>query len=69
MNVPKVYYDAGADITFITYVENIDEVKFIKKEVNGPISIAAGMPYNIKNFTIGDLTELGVARVSFVQHY
>jgi 2-methylisocitrate lyase-like PEP mutase family enzyme len=37
----NLYYDAGADITFITYVETLDEVKFIKKEVKSPISIAA----------------------------
>jgi 2-methylisocitrate lyase-like PEP mutase family enzyme len=61
----NLYYDAGADITFITYVETLDEVKFIKKEVKSPISIAAGMPYNIENFTISDLRELGVERVSF----
>jgi 2-methylisocitrate lyase-like PEP mutase family enzyme len=59
------YLDAGADITFVTYVETIGEVKFLKNNVNGPISIAAGMPYNIQNFTLEDLIELGVERVSF----
>ena len=59
------YLDAGADITFVTYVETIDEVKFLKNNVNGPISIAAGMPYNIQNFTLDDLIELRVERVSF----
>ena len=34
-------------------------------EVKGPISIAAGMPYNINNFSIEDLKNLGIARVSF----
>jgi len=58
------YLEAGADMAFITYVETLDEVKKITEEVKGPVSIAAGMPYNIRNFTIGDLKEYGVARVS-----
>jgi len=58
------YLDDGADLVFITYVETLDEVETIIKEVKGPVSIAAGMPYNIKNFSIADLDRLGVARVS-----
>jgi 2-methylisocitrate lyase-like PEP mutase family enzyme len=58
------YLEDGADLVFITYVETLDEVKTITKEVKGPVSIAAGMTYNIKNFTIDDLGKLGVARVS-----
>lgn len=58
------YLEAGADLAFITYVETLDEVKRVTKEVKGPVSIAAGMPYNIRNFTIGDLKKYGVARVS-----
>lgn len=58
------YIEAGADLAFITYVATLDEVKTITKEVKGPVSIAAGMPYNINNFTINDLKKYGVARVS-----
>ncbi len=58
------YLETGADIAFITYVETLDEVKTITHEVKGPISIAAGMHYNIKNFSINDLKKYGVARVS-----
>lgn len=58
------YLEAGADLAFITYVATLDEVKRVTKEVKGPVSIAAGMPYNIKNFTINDLKRCGVARVS-----
>jgi 2-methylisocitrate lyase-like PEP mutase family enzyme len=58
------YLDDGADLVFITYVETLDEIETITKEVKGPVSIAAGMPYNIKNFKIADLEKLGVARVS-----
>lgn len=58
------YLDDGADLIFITYVETIDEVETITKEVKGPVSIAAGMPYNINNFSIADLGKSGVVRVS-----
>ena len=58
------YIDDGADLIFITYVETLDEVKTITKEVKGPVSIAAGMPYNLNNFSIADLEKLGVARIS-----
>ena len=52
------YIEAGADLAFITYVETIEEVKKIVREVKGPVSIAAGMPYNVKEFSIHDLAEM-----------
>ena len=58
------YLEVGADLAFVTYAATLDEVKQITKEVKGPVSIAAGQPYNINNFTINDLKKLGVARVS-----
>lgn len=58
------YLLAGADLAFITYLETLDEVKKVAREVKGPVSIAAGLPYNTKNFKIKDLENLGVARVS-----
>jgi 2-methylisocitrate lyase-like PEP mutase family enzyme len=58
------YLSAGADLAFITYVETLDEVKKIIRKINGPLSIAAGMPYNLRNFSVDDLSRLGVARVS-----
>jgi 2-methylisocitrate lyase-like PEP mutase family enzyme len=60
----NLYIKAGADIVFAAYVETLDEVETLKNEVKGPISIAAGMPYNINNFSIDDLKNLGIARVS-----
>lgn len=60
----NLYLEAGADLAFICYAATLDEVKTLVKEVHGPISIAAGLPYNIKAFTINDLRELGVARIS-----
>ncbi|WP_414470188.1 isocitrate lyase/PEP mutase family protein [Methanobacterium sp. ACI-7] len=58
------YLEAGADLTFVTYVETLEEVKKITEEVKGPVSIAAGMPYNIQNFSINNLRECGVTRIS-----
>lgn len=58
------YLGDGADLVFISYVETLEEVQTITREVNGPVSIAAGMPYNIKNFSIANLKLSGVARVS-----
>jgi len=58
------YLEAGADLCFVAYVKTLDEVKLFSKEINGPISIAVGLPYNIKEFSINDCVELGIARVS-----
>ena len=64
INRANQYLEIGADLAFITYVETLNEVKTLIQEVDGPISIAAGLYYNIKNFSINDLKEYGVARVS-----
>lgn len=58
------YLNSGADLTFITYVENLEEVKTITKKVKGPVSIAAGLSYNIDSFSVDDLKKYGVKRVS-----
>jgi len=60
----NLYLEAGSDIVFVTKVETLDEVKLLAKEINGPLSIAAGLHYNIDNFSINDLQEIGIARVS-----
>ncbi len=60
----NLYLKSGADIAFVPYVKTLEEVKTLKKEVRGPISIAAGMPYNINNFSIKDLENIGVSRIS-----
>ncbi len=60
----NIYLNSGANMAFIPYVETLEEVRILNKEVKGPISIAAGMPYNINNFSIEDLENIGVARVS-----
>lgn len=58
------YLESGADICFVTYAKTLDELKLFAKEIDGPISIAAGQPYNIQEFSIDDCIELGIARVS-----
>ena len=44
----NVYLDSGATIAFITYAETLEEVETAVREVKGPVTIAAGMPYNLK---------------------
>lgn len=58
------YLNAGVDLAFICYTATLEEAKTLVREVHGPISIAAGQPYNIREFCIDDLRMLGIARVS-----
>ncbi len=60
----NLYLEAGADIVFATAVSTLEEVRELVREIHGPLSVAAGMPYNLHAFSINDLKELGVARVS-----
>ena len=58
------YLDSGATLAFVAYTETMEEALTITREVKGPVTIAAGMPYNLHNFTIDDLKKCGVARIS-----
>jgi 2-methylisocitrate lyase-like PEP mutase family enzyme len=58
------YLQAGADLIFVTLVSTPDEAKRLVDGIQGPVSIAAGMPYNIRTLTIGQLRTCGVARIS-----
>jgi 2-methylisocitrate lyase-like PEP mutase family enzyme len=60
----NAYLAAGADLAFVTAVASMDEVRFLVREVKGPLSIAAGMPYNLRTLSLKALKETGVARVS-----
>ena len=60
----KAYLAAGADLAFVTAVATMEEVRFLVREIQGPLSIAAGMPYNIRTMSIKALKDAGVARVS-----
>ena len=60
----NTYLESGANLAFITYAETMEEALTITREVKGPVTIAAGMPYNLQNFSIADLEKIGVARIS-----
>lgn len=61
----NLYLNAGADLIFIVNVATIDQVKALVAGVDGPISIASGMPYTLNGLTVNGLRECGVARTSF----
>ncbi len=58
------YLDAGADMVFVTGVKTLEEARQLVRQVNGPVSIAAGLAYNIDAMSIKELRACGVARVS-----
>ncbi|MEN6348975.1 MAG: isocitrate lyase/PEP mutase family protein [Syntrophomonas sp.] len=58
------YLAAGADLVFVAYADTLEEVALLQKEIQGPLSIAAGLPYNIRAFSINDLIGLNLARIS-----
>ena len=60
----NAYLAAGADLAFVTAVATMEEVRFLVREIDGPVSIAAGMPYNIRVMSVKALKDAGVARVS-----
>lgn len=60
----NLFLEAGADMVFVTKVASLEEVETLVKEIAGPVSIAAGMAYNIGGFSIRELLDRGVARVS-----
>jgi len=60
----NLYVEAGADLVFVTGVSTLEEVGVLVKGIKGPVSIAAGLANNLQAFSINDLKELGVARVS-----
>ncbi len=60
----NAYLAAGADLAFVTAVATMEEVRFLVREIHGPVSIAAGMPYNFRTLSVKALKEAGVARVS-----
>jgi len=59
----NLYLAAGADLAFVVAVATVEEARRLVGEVQGPVSIAAGMPYNL-GLSVAELRECGVARVS-----
>jgi len=60
----NLYLEAGADLVFVTHVKTRQEVTTLVRELQGPLSIAAGLPYNLHDLSLQDLQVLGVRRVS-----
>lgn len=60
----NLFLEAGGDLAFVTGVTTLEEVRTLVAEIQGPVSIAAGMPNNIGSLSIRDLRECGVGRVS-----
>ncbi len=60
----NAYLAAGADLAFVMGVAALEEVRFLVREIHGPLSIAAGLPYNIRAMSVKALKDAGVARVS-----
>ncbi len=57
------YLQAGADLAFVLGVARLDEVQTLVAEIAGPVSIAAGLPYNM-DLSVAELKKCRVARVS-----
>jgi thioredoxin type arsenate reductase len=60
----NLYLAGGGDLAFVTAVATIEEAAALANGIRGPISIAAGMPYNLRTLPIQELRRLRVARVS-----
>ncbi|MCW9035167.1 MAG: isocitrate lyase/PEP mutase family protein [Rhodospirillales bacterium] len=58
------YLRAGADMAFVVGVKTMEEVKAIVAEIEGPLSLATGLPYNREAMPIEALKALGIARIS-----
>ena len=60
----NAYLQAGADLAFVVGVSDLAQVELLVQEIDGPISIAAGMPNTMGAFSVAQLRDAGVARVS-----
>lgn len=60
----NAFLEAGAGLAFVTGVTSLAQVRTLVAEIDGPLSIAAGMASNADAFSIADLVACGVARVS-----
>ena len=49
---------------FVAKITEFQEVKVLSREIQGPLSVAVGLNYNIQNISINQCRDLGVARVS-----
>jgi 2-methylisocitrate lyase-like PEP mutase family enzyme len=56
------YYEAGADCLFIPGIKDIETIKALVGEVNGPVSVVMGLSGS--PISVAELKEAGVARIS-----
>ncbi|MEN6642968.1 MAG: isocitrate lyase/PEP mutase family protein [Armatimonadia bacterium] len=59
----NAYLEAGADLVFVVGVSTAEQVEKLVAGLQGPLSIAAGMPNNM-HLSLAELKRLGVRRVS-----
>ncbi|MEN6545853.1 MAG: isocitrate lyase/PEP mutase family protein [Armatimonadia bacterium] len=59
----NAYLEAGADLVFVVGVSTAEQVEKLMAGLQGPLSIAAGMPNNM-HLSLAELKRLGVRRVS-----
>jgi 2-methylisocitrate lyase-like PEP mutase family enzyme len=58
------FLEEGAALAFVTGVTTLEQVHTLIANIAGPVSIAAGLNYNLGAFSIADLRAAGVARVT-----
>jgi len=58
------YLDAGADLAFIVGVATLEEAEWLIGEVEGPLSLTVGLPYNLESLPLDKLCALKPARIS-----
>ncbi len=58
------YLDAGADLAFIVGVQTLEEAEWLIGEVDGPLSLTVGLPYNLETLPLDGLMALKPARIS-----
>jgi len=58
------YLDAGADLAFIVGVKTLEEAEWLIGEVEGPLSLTVGLPYNLETLPLDGLIALKPARIS-----
>jgi 2-methylisocitrate lyase-like PEP mutase family enzyme len=58
----QAFQDAGADVLYAPGIKTKEEIKAVCSSVDRPVNVLGGMPG--MNFTVAELGELGVKRVS-----
>lgn len=59
----QAYQEAGADVLFAPGLTRLADIKDVLRAIDRPLNVLAGIPGS--DFTVADLAEAGVRRVSF----